>query len=49
MPPTDELRIGVIGAGGRGNLARLAHHPDDGVRVVAGADTRPEALATFQE
>jgi len=49
MPPTDELRIGVIGAGGRGNLARLAHHPDDGVRVVAGADVRPEALATFRE
>ena len=45
----DELRIGVIGAGGRGGLARLAHSPDDGVRVVAGVDVRPEALAHFKQ
>ncbi len=36
-----ELRIGVIGAGGRGSLARHAHKPEEGVRVVAGADVDP--------
>ena len=49
MATTDELRIGVIGAGGRGGLARQAHKPDQGVRVVAGADVRPEALKQFKE
>jgi len=49
MASSDELRIGVIGAGGRGGLARLAHKPEDGVRVVAGVDVRPEALETFRK
>ncbi len=49
MATTDELRIGVIGAGGRGGLAQQAHKPDQGVRVVAGADVRPEALKQFKE
>ena len=49
MARSDELRIGVIGAGGRGSLARLAHKSEEGVRVVAGADVRPEALAQFKE
>ena len=44
-----ELRIGVIGAGGRGSLAGHAHNPDDGVRLVAGADVRPEALDDFKQ
>ncbi|HIJ72769.1 MAG TPA: Gfo/Idh/MocA family oxidoreductase [Candidatus Hydrogenedentes bacterium] len=44
-----ELRIGVIGAGGRGALAAHAHKPDDGVRLVAGADVRPEPLERFKE
>jgi predicted dehydrogenase len=44
-----ELRIGVIGAGGRGALALHAHRPDQGVRVVAGADTREAALRKFSE
>jgi predicted dehydrogenase len=44
-----ELRIGVIGAGGRGHLARHAHHPENGVRLVAGADPVPEALKNFRE
>ena len=44
-----ELRIGVIGAGGRGSLAGLAHKPKEGVRLVAGVDVRPEALAAFQQ
>ncbi|MBA4386762.1 MAG: oxidoreductase [Verrucomicrobia bacterium] len=44
-----EVRIGVIGAGGRGNLARHAHKPEENVRLVAGADTRDEALRKFAE
>ncbi|MCE5277846.1 MAG: Gfo/Idh/MocA family oxidoreductase [Planctomycetaceae bacterium] len=38
----DELRIGVIGAGGRGGLAGHAHKPDQGSCVVAACDIRPE-------
>ena len=49
MAAEGELRIGVIGAGGRGSLVRHAHNPDEGVRVVAGVDVRPEALTAFQE
>jgi predicted dehydrogenase len=44
-----ELRIGVIGAGGRGGLAHYAHKPEEGVRLVAGADVVDAALARFQE
>ena len=44
----NELRIGVIGAGGRGWLACAAHKPDAGVRVVAGADTNPAAFEKFR-
>ncbi|MCY2929064.1 MAG: Gfo/Idh/MocA family oxidoreductase [Planctomycetota bacterium] len=40
----DELRIGVIGAGGRGGLANEAHKPDQGSRVVAACDIRPEVF-----
>jgi predicted dehydrogenase len=43
-----QIGIGVIGAGGRGGLAGHAHRPDDGVRLVAGADINPKALAHFQ-
>ena len=44
-----DLRIGVIGVGGRGGLARDAHHPGEGSRLVAGADVSPEALGNFKE
>ena len=44
-----DLRIGVLGVGGRGCLAALAHHPGEGSRLVAGADISPKALATFRE
>ncbi len=44
-----ELRIGVIGAGGRGHLARHAHNPEQGVCVVAGMDVRDQALDEFKE
>ena len=43
-----ELRIGVIGVASRGGLAALAHDPDAGVRLVAGADIRAEALEAFR-
>ena len=44
----NELRVGVIGVTGRGVLARNAHQPANGVRLVAGADTNPAALAKFK-
>jgi predicted dehydrogenase len=45
----NELRIGVLGVGGRGGLAGHAHRPEDRVRVVAGADPRAAALDHFRE
>lgn len=45
----DELRIGVIGAGGRGGLARHAHKPEGGVRLVAGCDVVPDVLERFRQ
>ncbi len=44
-----ELKIGVIGAGGRGALAGHAHNPDNGVRLVAGADVNAKARDDFKE
>jgi len=44
-----DLRIGVIGAGGRGGLSHNAHKPGEGSRLVAGSDVRPEALEKFKE
>ena len=40
----DKLRIGVIGGGGRGILARHAHKPDEGIGIVAAADIVKEHL-----
>lgn len=48
MTSKTTLNIGVIGAGGRGSLARHAHDPERGVRVVAGADVDPKALEEFR-
>lgn len=44
-----DLLVGVIGAGGRGGLAGHAHRPEEGVRLVAGADTDENALKRFRE
>ncbi len=44
-----ELRIGVIGAGGRGGLATHAHKPEEGVLLAAGADISEKTLAQFRE
>jgi predicted dehydrogenase len=44
-----ELKIGVIGVGGRGRLADQAHCPEEGFRIVAGADVSTKALEDFKE
>ena len=44
-----DLRIGVIGTGGRGGVARHAHKPDEGSRIVACCDTVEGALAKGRE
>ena len=49
MSQKDDLHIGVIGAGGRGSLAGHAHKPEQGVRLVAGADIDRDALDGFAE
>ncbi len=49
MGAKPELKIGVIGAGGRGSLARYAHKPEEGVRIVAGADITDAALEQAKE
>ena len=46
---TIELKLGVIGVGGRGGLTALAHKPGNGSRIVAGADVNPEAIEKFKE
>jgi predicted dehydrogenase len=43
------LGIGVIGVFGRGALASHAHRPDEGVRLVAGADPHEPFLQKFKE
>ncbi len=41
------LRIGVIGLGRRSQLARHAHRPDEGCRIIAGADVHRNAIERF--
>lgn len=43
------FKIGAIATGGRGANAFLAHHPENGTEIVAGADTDPAAEAFFKE
>jgi len=43
-----EVKIGVIGTGGRGRFADAAHQPEEGVRLVAGADINQKALDKFK-
>ncbi len=45
----DELRLGVIGVGGRGALALHAHKPEKKTRIVAGTDISGSAIAKFKE
>jgi predicted dehydrogenase len=44
-----EIKIGVIGVGGRGGLAKFAHLPDAGYRLVAGVDVNDDSLKKFKE
>jgi predicted dehydrogenase len=44
-----EIKLGVIGTGGRGALAQHSHNPEDGVFVIAGADIADKGLKDFQE
>ncbi len=41
-------QIGIIGTGGRGNHARHAHQPENGWKVVMGADPDPKAREEFE-
>ncbi|HWL52427.1 MAG TPA: Gfo/Idh/MocA family oxidoreductase [Chthoniobacteraceae bacterium] len=43
------IHIGVIGADRRGAIARRAHNPENGVRLIAGATLYPERLAWMKE
>ena len=44
-----DLRVGVIGAGGRGGLARRAHKPGEGSKVVACCDLVDRILGRMRE
>ncbi len=44
-----EIRLGIIGTCRRGKLGDLAHKPENGVRIVAGADSSEELLQSFIE
>ncbi len=43
------IRIGSIGCGGRGNLCRMAHRPDEGVELAAICDTREAAFLSYHK
>ena len=43
-----KIRIGVIGACGRGHLARFCHNEAEGVELVAGADIYEDKLSRFK-
>jgi len=45
----NKIRIGVIGAWGRGNLARHCHNEAEGVELVAGADIYEDKLSLFKD
>lgn len=44
-----EIRLGVIGVGGRGELIHWTQQADLNARVVAGADINPAALRAFRD
>ncbi|MDD5597432.1 MAG: Gfo/Idh/MocA family oxidoreductase [Victivallaceae bacterium] len=46
---SDHLRLGVIGVCRRGVLADIAHQPENGCQIVAGADIHQENLQKFTE
>jgi predicted dehydrogenase len=44
-----KLRLGVIGAWGRGRLSYTSHRPDENVELVAGMDVSQESLDCFKK
>ncbi|MEU5834415.1 Gfo/Idh/MocA family oxidoreductase [Streptomyces diacarni] len=48
-PRTRDLRLAVIGLGLRATLARQAHRPGEGSRVVAAVDTAPAMFPRARE
>ena len=44
-----DLKIGVIGTGGRGGVARHAHKPDYGSRIVACCDLVDSSLGSAKD
>ena len=46
---SDDLKVGVIGSGGRGAIAAQAHQPGAGSRIVACCEAVPETLARNRE
>lgn len=42
------LRIGSLGAGGRGRICKMAHRPEDGTELVAICDPRPEVHEEYR-
>lgn len=44
-----ELRFGVIGASGRGNIAHYTHNPAENCRLVAAAEPYPEPKERFKK
>jgi predicted dehydrogenase len=45
----EDLKIGVIGSGGRGIIASHAHRPGEGSRVIACCDLNPQTLERNKE
>jgi len=44
-----KLRIGIIGSGGRGNVFRFAHKPDENVKITACCDLSEDVLKKNKE
>ena len=49
MSVCEQVRIGIIGASGRGTMARQWHHPQGRSVVVGAADVAESALGWFNE
>ncbi len=45
----ETTKLGIIGVAGRGQLAYLAHQPENGWEIAMGADPNPESVKKFNE
>ncbi len=43
------IRLGVLGAGGRGHISKRAHRPERGFELAAMCDTRPVVYEDFKK